>query len=68
MLPKVDYVALGVRSGGKHQTAGYAPWDRLEKIARRLLKQIYDYPPRFMVEEFPAQEELKAMDLLPAPP
>jgi len=63
MLPKVDYVALGARRNGKHQKIGFAQWDRLEKVAGRLLKKIYDYPPRFMVEEFPSQEELAAMDL-----
>jgi hypothetical protein len=63
MLPKVDFVMMGAQRNGKLQTVGFAQWERMEKAAGDLLKKIYEYPPRFMVEKFPTEQQLAAMDL-----
>jgi len=67
LLAEADYVAFGKRGAGKHLSAGYAKWDRVIGVAGPLLHPTPDYPPRYHVDQFPSDEQLGAMELLPNP-
>jgi hypothetical protein len=68
LLAETEFVAFGVADiNGKPRSLGYAPWDRVHEVARQLLHQSKDYPPRYHVVDFPSPEQLRTMDLVPMP-
>lgn len=57
LLPRTDLVAF-VRS---EKDAKVAPWNRAVEVVGDLMQPLDIYPPRYRVEEFPTDEQLKAM-------
>jgi hypothetical protein len=58
LLPKTDRVALY-----DTDTEGMfmASWDKVQEVAGDLMTLTEEYPPRWLVEEFPTAEQLEAM-------
>ena len=54
-LPKVEYVAL---FDPETKRTRFAPWDRLVEVAGELMEPEDCYPPRWLVEDFPSEEQI----------
>ena len=54
-LPKTDYVAF---MSADEQPLGLVPWDRVERIMGEAMRPMDCYPPRWLVESFPDDEQL----------
>jgi uncharacterized protein YtpQ (UPF0354 family) len=57
-LPKTDYVAL---YDPETQQSHFVPWQTLQEIAGDLMKPLDYYPPRFLVDGFPTNEQIANM-------
>jgi hypothetical protein len=57
LLPRTERVMF-FRPGAVNPIAAAAPWHKMEKIVGHLLTDTDLYPRRYLVSEFPSDEEL----------
>lgn len=54
-LPETEYVGL---SDAQRGWTGFVPWDALRAEVGHLMQPLDRYPPRWLVDEFPSEEEI----------
>ena len=59
-LPKTDDVAFMSELGGG--VAAFAPWERVVQICGHMMVEQDLYPPRFLVDEYPSEGQLKQLN------
>ena len=61
LLPKTDLLAFFSPERG---TLGFGRWEDVERVAGHLLNPTDEYPLRYLVDEFPTQEQIQEMGLV----
>lgn len=57
-LPKTDYVGLFVP---EPKSMRFVRWENLQKIAAEIMLPLNHHPPRWLVEDFPSEEQIAQM-------
>jgi hypothetical protein len=60
-LPKADRVGFATDRAGYAESLGFADWDDVVRVMGFAMHQTDDYPPRFVVEIFPTEGQLRDM-------
>lgn len=61
LLPKVDHIDFMRVGGDKADCVASASWDSVMAECGDIIKPMEYYPPRFKVEEFPREDQLKKL-------
>ena len=58
LLPRTDLITLAIADG---KPIGTFPWQQVQQVAGTLMRAEDVYPERWLVQEFPSQQQLKAL-------
>ena len=63
LMPEADFVSFGRVVGGKADSYGIAPWERVKRALGGLMEPTDLYPPRYRVKGFPTKEQLAELQM-----
>ena len=59
LLPKVDRLSLFVGDIKEPKLVAFGRWERIQEICGHIFKVTEYYPPRYLVEDFPTDDEIR---------
>lgn len=61
IIPRADLIAFAARRNGEPTSLGFVKWDDALRIMGPSITPTGDYPPRYAVQGFPTEEQLRDM-------